>query len=350
VSYDLLLFTRERPDGEALATLAGVGAVDEPVDVEAEDLPDAVAGAIVAPRSLVEVHLEGAPGKSAVSAARKAVRDVAEQLRGAAYDPQEDELVWPRKAQRVPAVDRSAGRIRTVRLQWAFARRLGAGDAQALLAVLRRALPEALPARFGDFEPFQGRLDRDGDDAFAALWEQGSLFWKGGGWPSAGGSATIWRDVMKRPDDPADLAFVDHLDLDFDARAPDGDPAWADALADLLVLVADRLEPFYAAGVVERGAIAAKNGSVSYDRESERRVPVGRFWLGLPDFDPWLAWYGGELAELTRTAGLVRLADHPVDSDAAAGLAPDLPPDLRRGGDQLDSARRAARLPSIVLD
>jgi hypothetical protein len=41
-------------------------------------------------------------------------------------------------------------------------------------------MPEAVPVRFGEYEPMQGRLERDGDDAFAALWDGDDMpFWRG---------------------------------------------------------------------------------------------------------------------------------------------------------------------------
>ncbi|MHA7304622.1 hypothetical protein ACX80E_05145 [Arthrobacter sp. TMN-49] len=38
------------------------------------------------------------------------------------------------------------------------------------LALARKYLPEALPTRFGTYEPLQGKLVRDGDQAFSDMW------------------------------------------------------------------------------------------------------------------------------------------------------------------------------------
>ena len=38
------------------------------------------------------------------------------------------------------------------------------------LRLFRQHCPEALQQRFGQFEPLQGRLERDGDEAFAQAW------------------------------------------------------------------------------------------------------------------------------------------------------------------------------------
>jgi hypothetical protein len=65
-------------------------------------------------------------------------------------------------------------------LEWLFARLLTSADADALLGVIEPRMPEAMPHRFGTFEPPQGTLERDGKAAFSALFDDvHHPFWKG---------------------------------------------------------------------------------------------------------------------------------------------------------------------------
>src|SRR6185312_13155634 len=115
-------------------------------------------------------------------AVNRLARAIAETGRGLVYDPQEDRIAWPRNPAKLRAVETARARsdYDDVLLHWLFDRRLTSADAHALLALLRGAMPEAVPTRFGDYEPMQGRLERDGDDAFAAFWDGDDMaFWRG---------------------------------------------------------------------------------------------------------------------------------------------------------------------------
>ena len=63
-------------------------------------------------------------------------------------------------------------RIRLVGLDWFLPASRGSTDtATTLLLLLRKVCPEALPTRFGTFEPLQHRLDSN-DESFLKMWEE----------------------------------------------------------------------------------------------------------------------------------------------------------------------------------
>src|SRR5215212_8869124 len=183
MSWDLEVFAPDRPEpGERAEELDAHGvSVDGPLEVEDEDLPEVVAGALLVCRWTVQISVPAGATKGDVRRAERLARALAKESSGLVYDPQEDAIVWPRSVKRLrePVVSRDRDDDgRTLELTWLVARRLDARDGHALVDILQRDLPEALPRRFGGYEPPQGRLERDGAPAFAALWDEDSgPFW-----------------------------------------------------------------------------------------------------------------------------------------------------------------------------
>ena len=214
----------------------------------------------------------------------------------------------------------------------------------------------------------QGRLDRDGDDAFASYWAGSeSVFWNAT-WPCFGGAATLWRDCNHLYDDPP-LPWVDRIGLSFDGRAPAADDAWSDGISDLFAVVAEQFEPFYAAASVDLNVRCSRNNTLSYDNEVERYTTIGRFWLGLPPFGTWLTWFGAPYADLVRSAVgspvnrgeavvaarrgsdvFLRVGNRPLDARELAGHYPDLPKDLIRTGGIHAADLMARTIPDFADD
>ena len=61
--------------------------------------------------------------------------------------------------------------MNVIKLEW-YCRRgsIGSDVGARYLAICRRLLPEALPRRYGEYEPFQEKLEVSGDEAFAQAW------------------------------------------------------------------------------------------------------------------------------------------------------------------------------------
>jgi GNAT superfamily N-acetyltransferase len=233
----------------------------------------------------------------AVKIVDKIARMLAESGQGVVYDPQADQIVWPsnpKKLREVRAQERSEddGRLE---LEWLWTRRLTSKDARSVLDIFRRDLPEAVPVRFGTYEPMQGRLDRDGEDAFAELWDGvDDPFWKGTrpfdyghvclgrGWGSA--LSAEERDAMRPLLGGEKAPEVDAVTLQFRTEVID-DARWLGAIRSLFERVCDEFSPFFAAAYL------------SPDRNAEMVALRGRWWLGVPSADFWLL-YVGQVYEL----------------------------------------------------
>lgn len=343
MSWDLLVAVHDRPPA---APIERAFTIDEPVTVELEDLPDELASAVLAPRFLVEISVPAGATAADRARALKLAKQLAEQGRGAVYDPQEDAVLWPKRRPRVRAPDAREARIRVVELRWYLAgRECSPHVAPALLEVLRAACPEAVPRRYGDCEPFQHTLGTGGEPAFTDFWgsisakELGrSIYWKAQP-PCFSGSASFPDRRTAYPSgEPVGIPGTRRctvISLDFDGRALHGDPRWCEAVVALLPLMARRLGAFYATAHVQRNVIAKR--SLWYDGDSET-VPMPFSWFaGLPPAPTWLAWFGPAYvphvaaalagrAEPTADGALYfRAGSEPMDTDQLEGYFPPLP-------------------------
>jgi hypothetical protein len=276
VSYDVEVATHAEPG--AIEAPDGV-TVDGPFQAEADDLAEALAAAVLAPRWLVQVSAGNA------EAARKVGRRIAKLHSGAAYDPQEDVVFYPRGKPKRVATQKPA-KTSLVRLEWYVAEDRWADARAALVRTLARRCPEALPTRYGDIEPLQQRYDPAEPEAFTEFSRDRWLFWFSAR-PAFGGHAA-------RPE-----RGVAHLGLDFDWRVLEAEPRWREAVAGLFASAADAMGAFYGEGWVEPGWNVSRNNRLSIAAGRKTRGPwlTREGWTGLPAEPAWLAWFGGEYRE-----------------------------------------------------
>jgi hypothetical protein len=160
--------------------------VDGPFQVQLEDLENEIIASTLDPRWLVQVSVPAAAVKADLKAAIELARFIADCCQGSVYDPQEGQVVWPRRKTARFIAPSNETRIRLVKLDWFMpASQRSITTATTMLQGLRRTCPETLPTRFGTFEPLQYRLESGEDEPFIRLWNQqselefgGSCFWK----------------------------------------------------------------------------------------------------------------------------------------------------------------------------
>lgn len=148
--------------------------VDGPDEVEAEDVPAQISSVVLGSRHLYAVLIEGTIGSEIPHAARFAKR-LARALDGAVIDQQTSE-VWSRSRSR--AIQRPAreSRVATVDFDWFCLQEELSQDSSLLFVdTVARFLPEALPRRFGEYEPFQGKYAEAGREGFTAAWSSRNL-------------------------------------------------------------------------------------------------------------------------------------------------------------------------------
>jgi len=356
VSLDLEVFGPDRPGGvEPPEPLADKGVVaDGPFEVEDEDLPAVVAPVLLTCRWTVQISFPAGLSSKDLKGVERFARGLAEASGGVLYNPQSDDIVWPRGTSRLrePGATRDddySNEETELRLEWLLGRGLTSSDGDALLDILERRMPEALPRRFGLFEPLQGRLERDGRGEFTALWNADeTVAWKGTrpfDWgfasPSRGwGSALTPEERIERTPVIAGhkAPAIDSVELSFQADVAE-DPRWCDALAEVFGQVATVLSPFFAAAFMR------------LDENFQEVHLMGRHWLGIPDAPFWLVWVGEEYCRLLRRTlppRVQRIAVQPTDFEALRRNAISWPAELvRQSADQHDLRSAAAVIPEL---
>jgi hypothetical protein len=376
LSFDLHLYTKQPPtraamelfaadDGWKLALEGGLESGDvltaegrgrlrrmylfsmsSPTPAEREDFPDPVAKVIRRGGALfTEVNFPwNVVGKPVFERCARLLSNLAQTFDGVLYDPQDDRVLWPAAAPKVDARTPVPSKpteklIRQLSLEW-YLTDASEAVGERFLELLVATLPEAVPTRFGEFEPMAFKLsDPGGPEQFRALWREGSLafFWKAKS-PMLGGSV-FW---SSRNAPPSGASRRDVISIDVNATAIEDDDATLGRIVTCFERVAIELGAFYAAGYVTRDVILARNGRVWHGPKTEqfhREWVGGPWWFGLAAKPVWLAWYGRPYADrvgsavraIGRSVGnglIVQLGPRPMDTDQANAVAPPLPSEL----------------------
>lgn len=334
-----------------------VGEVWGPDPAEPEDFEEELAEACLSPRWMLQVSTPYSTPKANRARARSLARHLAEQGEGAAFDPQEDRLVWPRGKQKRTAS--RAGEVETsmLTLEWFVAPSRWRPAVDHLVPLLVRRCPEALPRRYGAWEPPPHRFDRADPGPFVdfvASSDDGDGFWYASR-PSFGGSFSApYADKYASGED--EPFRIGQLEVSFDGGLVAADDRWREAVVDLFVRGAEVFRAFFAAAQVEPGWTVSRNNrpyaQAASVQESEHFLR-GRLWQGLPPVPVWLSWYGEPYRELVGEA--LRAEPEPsagLTGDDDDGLVGEAEIDDREAGTFVRLARQPLprrRLPRIPL-
>lgn len=375
MSYDLTVYAPRHADAaelrmivESIAGLA-VQAVDDtearvvrgkraaysftvfgPYRIEPEDVPAAVLPQVLDPTVSWQVIVEGSIAGEVPFACRFA-KKLALAVGGVALDEQSGELLGAGKSRAVPAP--SSERVSILDLNWYTpAAGTDPGDGPRLwLELAESLLPEALPRRFGNYEPFQYRLDRDGPDRFLACYrDEKYLLGFTTRRPCLGGNLGVARGAP---------VVCDHLAVLTD---PLRDPHWRNTIRRFFTTYAARRGAVLATGAILRNYLLRSGGAASdgkTENEPTMSAPDGVY--GLPPHPVWWTWLGNDYLDLPGKPRLLgrnkpRLlvrdylpADatrfYPAGAFYAATDEPIHHRDLRRRRDPFPAALRSTAVP-----
>lgn len=334
-------------------TRAHVFTIDGPVEVEPEDLPEdwpEGEGASVLYSLQIAYDVSPGPESSSVTvdgastdAAMAFAARLANRIDGAVMDPQ----TWePPEGVSEEVEEPEPVRERYLHMTWWRLRDDTNDFAEVFLRTAREFFPAAVPTRFGTYEPMQGRLPRDDDAAFGAVYRDeckwGSLEFA----TSSQGSGRLssWNnDAWGR---------VHALDLTHEL-----------ARLEKAGIVGE-IEPFFVA-LAERTSAVFAFASVTNSRYVSghfRFLPRGQ-WSGLPADPRWMTWFGVDYADLVRDHldpalvtsfphGLLhRWTNQPVSADELQRISGDawLPGELS-GTPDPDDERRCSEAAAIMPD
>jgi len=296
MSYDIEVWSVDRPDLAAcLPTSAqwvehggawvlerrGWQIVCGPPDaVLPEDVPEEVSVSQPGVSFLTQLVLEpiGSPA-SAYAALLRAARAVARAGHGVVLDGQTGELTTPRGVRRFVPETRPE-RFAVLDLGWWFLgdRLLTPEGLNGLLDIFEALLPEAIPRRYGLFEPPQFQLAQEGREHLAAflLEHLDDITVLYPHRPVLGLGFSCARERFH----PRHGFRCNRIDLQVEAAALT-QPGWQEGLRRFWLRVCDHLDPFYAEvrtlhGYVPMGA------TFGGDMNTEIHPIRSRFWRGIP--------------------------------------------------------------------
>ncbi|WP_369745619.1 hypothetical protein [Paenarthrobacter sp. AMU7] len=265
--------------------------VDGPFAVEKEDIPSEVTARVLGAKWLYQVHLEGSTDETFTDA-DKVSRKLTKASKGVLIDEQTGEA-WPKTSQRRMPRPKSQGLVDEVKLRWFYILDEAPDDLAArYLKLSRQFFPEALPRRYGSYEPLQGNLERDGDAGFVDSLARDEKYQThlSGRFPVKGGTFTGRLQFPGR---------VRDISLSVDRTAVE-DPMWRADLQHLFKAIASELRCFYASAEVLRPGLT-RRGITSFNMYEDFDFPLsfGR-WLGLPSYPVWWSWYDQPYADLVQ--------------------------------------------------
>lgn len=320
-------------DADSLMVIRGVRhaycfTIDGPFEVEPEDVPEEVTASVIGAKAVYQVLVEGSEEVS-IPHAVKFARKLAKTTAGAMLDEQSGD-VWPKAKAKGSRVARPREATRPTELVtvnfYTLMSELPADLPGRYLALARRYLPEALPRRFGSYEPLQGKLERDGDQAFTDMWRSDPThsLYLNCQYPIGFGVLSGARE--NRP--------VGRTSLKFDGAAL-SDQGWLAGLRQFFIAFALQSGSIFASVEMLRNyEWGTRTYNWSPGQEEETWPIDGGEWKGLVPYPQSWTWFGPDHISIVSPFLTGRretygdhlfhvLAEEPVDRDQLVALLPD---------------------------
>jgi hypothetical protein len=251
-----------------------------------EDIPEEVAPVLPGIQHVVHLTLEPIhASETGFKILRKTAKAIAKAARGAVLDPQADSVELPPGTKRyVQAKRERQVRVPILEMSWWFehASLLDRANLQCLLDTFGTYIPEALPRRYGLYEPPQHELEKQGRDhllSFLAKHLTESVVWY-----AKAPVAYVFINI--RPESgwqrlgAKNEYRCNRLSLEIDAAALQ-QPGWQTALLRAWRAISTQLNPFYGDVRTLQGYFRSGRG-FSSDGASEPHPTKSWWWKGIP--------------------------------------------------------------------
>lgn len=258
------------------------------IKCEQDDIPDEIMSLIPAISYLTYISVQpiSAP-KTAITKAKKIAKLIGEQTVGVVLDKQTDKYIFPQGYKKYKPVKLAEDkRISILNMIW-YMKALPFADKNELgefLYFLQRSLPEALPKRYGTFEPPEFKLDEHciehfRDFLYDIIFNKDNkdntdiVVW----YPNIPvlGVSLNYGKLNKR------LGFLfPYFEIEIDSRVLD-DQGWILHLQRLWRAISLRLNPFYGEIRLLKNAISSRT-TYWTDSMTENSPTRSGFWRGIP--------------------------------------------------------------------
>lgn len=285
----------EKKDGQIV--------VNESTKVEDEDISEEVQPLLPGISYLTELNLEptSAPESFKILLI-KVSKAIAKDVIGIIEDPQDKSIMAPSGINRFvhPKRERDE-RFSIIEMSWWFGENLLAQEKilDKLIDYFENKLPEALPKRYGEYEPPQFKFENTGKEGLKkylsehigqhAVWYPTK--------PVVGVNFSLLKDWGFSHKQGKQYFSVNHLSIGLDSSALN-QPGWKEHLLGVFKDISLLLKPFYGDVRLLHNHIH-HGGTYSSDHKSEEHPIAGSKWMGIPKVlgqavvigDPYLEYF-----------------------------------------------------------
>ena len=272
--------------------------------VEPEDIPETVARALPGISWLAEIHLSPTSAAAGQTLLKRVAKCLSRDAHGVIEDLQEETLTLATGVKRFTTPER-AERTRVIRMSW-WTNTSSLRDPAALdrlVDVIRDTLPEAMPRRYGDYEPPQYKLMERGEEHFREFLKKSVLRTCG---PVIYPTRPVVAFSISSDDAPGPCSTgyrANWLSVKIEAAAL-RQPGWQKQLRKFWERVSSMIEPFYG-DVRISPEQAVGNGMVPPAAIDESHPVVGWWWNGVPEPSALALVLGDPYRYLWRISGPV---------------------------------------------
>lgn len=252
----------------------------------AEDIPEEVAPILPGIQHVVHLSLQPIHAPEAgFKTLRKTAKAIAKAARGVVLDPQADSVELPGGVTRYASPKREKqARVAILEMSWWFehASLLKRAELESFLEALATYLPEAMPRRYGLYEPPQHELEKTGRDhllSFLAEHLTERVVWYAKA-PVAYVFASVRPESGWQPVGEKTEFRCNRISIELDATALD-QPGWQTGLLRAWRAISKHLNPFYGDVRTLQGYFRSGRG-FSSDGASEPHPTKSWWWKGIP--------------------------------------------------------------------
>jgi hypothetical protein len=293
MSYDLRIFTSVKqnyeelitklnaqkiPDGFILPLKNSQITVFSEIVVDDEDIPTSISCQLPGIQYLIECSLEPyTTDKKQITELIKLAKQIAQNGHGVIEDPQTDETILPSGIKRVTAIEKTE-RFSAVILSWWFNHGALREEENLikLLNEMERTVPEALPRRYGLYEPPQDKFSSK--DEFVSFLKKNiddTVVW----YPSK--PVIDVNLVVPKEIGPEKWGYrFSHLSIEIDSAVLTM-PGWRVSINRFFKNISQLFDPFYGDMRIIHQLIRWGN-NYGVDGETEDHPIVGGAWNGMP--------------------------------------------------------------------
>jgi len=247
-----------------------------------EDIEDEIASLLPGIGFLTELNLEGRQTDQARRRLRSAAKTIAKATHGVVVDPQEDTIQTPAGVSRFSPPPKQES-FSVIQLSWWFLNNAlpDRDKRESFFGLLERQLPEAMPKRYGLYEPPQHLYAETGKEHLHQFLDKNlhdNIVW----YPHR--PVTSVHLAFPKPIGPSRQGFRSNfLEIEIESAALN-QPGWSENLRRFWIQMSALLQPIY--GDVRKAAGYVRHGrSVWIDpnwNETFDQTTRSWFWRGIP--------------------------------------------------------------------